>query len=244
MPLPRSRKDREYQKFVDDGSGNTAVRVVVQGGSSSGTTVPPDGTVGYNLGVQFIDTDAVDLNRTWFNIGTPASSRFRRMPYLTSNAQLALESGTAANPTYAFANGLDRGMYDMGAHSLGFSTVGVSRIQINAATNINFGLQVTFAGSTTVFSSTVGLGRIATGMQVNVPAANTHRLTVNGVIVIEAGANSLGLYGVTPTARATTAIAASAFVANTSGIANDTATWAGYTMGQVVQALRSVGILT
>ena len=32
MPLPRSRKDREYQKFVDDGAGNTAVRAVVIGG--------------------------------------------------------------------------------------------------------------------------------------------------------------------------------------------------------------------
>ena len=41
----------------------------------------------------------------------------------------------------------------------------------------------------------------------------------------------------------TTAIAASTFVTNTSLIANDTATFDGYTIGQVVKALRNLGIL-
>ena len=38
--------------------------------------------------------------------------------------------------------------------------------------------------------------------------------------------------------------AASTFVTNTSGILNDTATFDGYTMGQVVKALRNLGLLT
>lgn len=37
MSLPRSRVDREYNKFVDDGSGNTAVRAVLIGGGGGGT---------------------------------------------------------------------------------------------------------------------------------------------------------------------------------------------------------------
>jgi hypothetical protein len=41
----------------------------------------------------------------------------------------------------------------------------------------------------------------------------------------------------------TTAVAASTFVSNTSLIANDTATFDGYTIGQVVKALRNLGIL-
>ena len=41
----------------------------------------------------------------------------------------------------------------------------------------------------------------------------------------------------------TTAVLASTFAANTSLIANDTATFDGYTIGQVVKALRSLGIL-
>jgi hypothetical protein len=43
--------------------------------------------------------------------------------------------------------------------------------------------------------------------------------------------------------RETTGIAAGAFVANTSEIANDTATYGGYTMGQVVAALKAQGLL-
>jgi len=55
---------------------------------------------------------------------------------------------------------------------------------------------------------------------------------------------NLGFYNVAQIARPTTASAASTFAANTSGIANDTATFDGYTIGQVVKALRDVGLLT
>lgn len=44
-------------------------------------------------------------------------------------------------------------------------------------------------------------------------------------------------------AQETTAVAASAFVANTSGIVNDTATFGGYTIGQIVGALKAQGLL-
>jgi hypothetical protein len=70
-------------------------------------------------------------------------------------------------------------------------------------------------------------------------------IVTDGTPRINVGAaGEIGLYGVTAVARATTAGAAATFVANTSGIANDTATWGGYTIGQVVTALRNIGILT
>lgn len=55
---------------------------------------------------------------------------------------------------------------------------------------------------------------------------------------------NLGFYNVAAVARATTGITASAFVANTSGIVNDSATYGGYTGGQIAAALIAVGILT
>jgi hypothetical protein len=65
-------------------------------------------------------------------------------------------------------------------------------------------------------------------------------------IEIEASGTApmLGFYGVAPVVRATNAVAAGAFVTNTSGILNDTATFGGYTIGQIVQALKNIGILT
>lgn len=54
----------------------------------------------------------------------------------------------------------------------------------------------------------------------------------------------LSFFGVAPTLRLTTLIAAAGFVANTSGIADDTATFGGYTIGQIVAALKQYGLLT
>jgi hypothetical protein len=59
-----------------------------------------------------------------------------------------------------------------------------------------------------------------------------------------ADATGLSLFGVAPVARPTTSITAAAFVANTSGIVDDTATYGGYTIGQIVAALKALGILT
>lgn len=67
--------------------------------------------------------------------------------------------------------------------------------------------------------------------------------SLGGEVQIGAASGKVGLYAVTPIVQPTTAIAASTFTANTSGIANDTATFDGYTIGQVVKALRNMGIL-
>lgn len=53
----------------------------------------------------------------------------------------------------------------------------------------------------------------------------------------------IGFYNATPVAQQTTAVSAASFTANSSGIDNDTATFDGYTIGQIVKALRTIGIL-
>lgn len=82
---------------------------------------------------------------------------------------------------------------------------------------------------------------------------NTNNLTITDINVVLSTAtgtkwgtatNQLqSFWNATPIAQPTTAIAASTFVTNTSLIANDSATWDGYTIGQVVKALRNVGLL-
>lgn len=68
-------------------------------------------------------------------------------------------------------------------------------------------------------------------------------LSLRGINLGVSG-NSIGLYGATPVARATTAIAAAAFVANTGTAVNDASTFGGYTLRQMAQALISLGVLT
>ncbi len=67
--------------------------------------------------------------------------------------------------------------------------------------------------------------------------------TTTGVKLLTATSQKLGIYGATPITQPTTAITASTFVANTSGTLNDSATWDGYTIGQLVKAFRNLGIL-
>lgn len=86
------------------------------------------------------------------------------------------------------------------------------------------------------FSLTKGLEIIDGGKIA--PTANTTGLYIGG-----AATDKLSLWGVAPIVQPTTAISAATFVTNTSGIINDTATFDGYTIGQVVKALRNAGLL-
>lgn len=89
---------------------------------------------------------------------------------------------------------------------------------VNAATGCNIG----FGGA-----ATLDLGSNATAAVVNVGDATA----------------SIGFFGTTANVQPTTGIVGGVFVANTSGITDGTATYGGYTVGQVVSALQRLGLL-
>ena len=82
-----------------------------------------------------------------------------------------------------------------------------------------------------------------TGLLTLADAINIAVGTTTGTKIGTAASQLIGFWNTIPIVQPTTAIAAATFVANTSGIANDTATFDGYTIGQVVKALRNVGLL-
>jgi hypothetical protein len=67
--------------------------------------------------------------------------------------------------------------------------------------------------------------------------------TVTGTKIGAATSQKVGFWNAAPVVQPTTAGAAATFAANTSGIANDTATFDGYTLGQIARALRTIGLL-
>lgn len=80
----------------------------------------------------------------------------------------------------------------------------------------------------------------------NITVGDTYNLifsATTGTKIGTATTQKLALWNATPNVQPTTAIAASTFVANTSLIANDSATFGGYTIGQVVAALKRIGAL-
>jgi hypothetical protein len=97
------------------------------------------------------------------------------------------------------------------------------------AYNNNYGLQTLVIENATAPSATPTDGFVQYSADITAGNAAPHFRTENG--------NVIKLY------RETTGIAAGDFVANTSAIVNDTATYGGYTMGQVVAALKAQGLL-
>lgn len=67
--------------------------------------------------------------------------------------------------------------------------------------------------------------------------------SVNFLPPVKFGTNGVGFYNVTPIAQPTTGIAAATLVANSGTALNDTSTFDGYTLKQVVKALRNYGLL-
>ncbi|MFZ9272090.1 MAG: hypothetical protein ACO24B_01600 [Ilumatobacteraceae bacterium] len=62
-------------------------------------------------------------------------------------------------------------------------------------------------------------------------------------IQIESSGGRLGFYGTTPISRPTTGSASATFTANTGTAVNDASTFDGYTLKQIVKALRDFGLL-
>jgi hypothetical protein len=113
--------------------------------------------------------------------------------------------------------------------SIGSQTIRTSTGDLTIATN---------SGNGNIVLNPQGSGTVSI-----TDAKNISLGTTTGTRIGTATNQLLSLWNATPNVQPTTAITAGAFVANTSGIANDTATFDGYTMGQVVAALRRIGAL-
>jgi hypothetical protein len=119
-----------------------------------------------------------------------------------------------------------------------FNTSGLSFLNIRTSSN----------GGVIELNDATG----ASGVTLNGIFSNAITLADSRNIVFGTGAGTkiasatnqkIAFWNATPIVQPTTAVAASTFVTNTSLIANDSATFDGYTIGQVVKALRNLGIL-
>jgi len=122
--------------------------------------------------------------------------------------------------------------------------------QFSISTTNGYAIQQTSAGATTVNGSSLILA-VGGSPQITITSlnfsikdgANFAFNTVTGSKLGLTNLQKIGFWNTAPDVQPTNAIAAAAFVANTSGIANDTATWGGYTGGQIVAALKRIGLL-
>ena len=145
-------------------------------------------------------------------------------------------NGTSPTQTFLYApGGLDFGIRTFKAST---STAETNIICYAATTNVGIGTS-TDAG----FRLDVnGTARV----QGDFTLSDTRNIilgTTTGTKIGTETSQKLSLWNATPDVQPTTAITAAAFVANTSGISDDTATFGGYTIGQIVAALKRIGAL-
>tara|TARA_R110000868_G_scaffold143263_5_gene361237 strand:- start:9357 stop:11444 length:2088 start_codon:yes stop_codon:yes gene_type:complete len=109
--------------------------------------------------------------------------------------------------------------------------------------SIDTGIGRNAAGVVEVNNGTNGTYRDLKLRAIELVDGNAVLGTTTGTKIGTATTQKLGFWNATPVVQPTTGVTAAAFVANTSGIANDTATFGGYTLGQIVAALKSIGAL-
>jgi hypothetical protein len=100
----------------------------------------------------------------------------------------------------------------------------------------NHNLQLAANDTVYLTISTAGLVTVA-------DASNIAVGTTTGTKIGTATSQKISFWNKTPIVQPTTSITAATFAANTSGIVDDTATYGGYTMGQIAAALINTGIL-
>jgi len=134
-----------------------------------------------------------------------------------------------ANPSFCVINAKLAALLSLPGSALGFGVGGAS------------------AMDTYLYRSAAGTLKTAslslTGSLTLADASNIIAGTTTGTKIGTANTQKIGLWNTTPIVQPTTSITAATFAANTSGIANDTATYDGYTVGKVVKALRNFGLL-
>lgn len=99
------------------------------------------------------------------------------------------------------------------------------------------------AGGQSAHAGKLALGSTTTPAEMLDLYGNIKLALAAGTKIGTATSQKLSFWNATPIVQPTTAVTAATFVANTSGIVNDTATFDGYTIGQVVKALRNMGLL-
>lgn len=140
-------------------------------------------------------------------------------------------SGTVSLPGISFSADTDCGLYRIGANDIGFAINGVKTQEWTTTGSVVTG----------TFQST-GVASLA-----GIVMADATNIVLNGTTGTQLGSASsqkLGIWGATPIVKPTTGVATSTFAANTSGILDDSATFAGYKLSQIAKALQLIGLLT
>jgi hypothetical protein len=172
------------------------------------------------------------------------AAQFNGNVVIGSTGQLIEIKQTASNPTYT-QTGATSSVFNIkaGTRTLVFESYAGDQNYFSS-TGANFRIRTTDAQNIQLYTN--GIGRLtipSTGGLQFTEANDIFFGTTTGTKIGAATNQKLAFWNATPIVQPATGGGASTFVSNTSLLANDTATFDGYTIGQVVKALRNMGLL-
>lgn len=247
---------------------NNAVGVVWNSGTPAGNV----GVYSNNFNHLAVDTFGTFTGRVGFKMNWTKLNKvdyyFQDPPaeggpyYFDANCQsyyvvhqLGLSSSTVIRSKLFYAQGIDNAILPIGGAEVSTETVGL-QLGVNRSgsgfANIDligdttypqFGLRLIRNNGGPNTSSEIhhrGTGNFA--LSADDAGAQIILQTQNGPKLVTSN-TGMGFYGVGAVAQPTTAGAASAFTANTGTGVNDASTFDGYTIKQLVKALRTMGLL-
>jgi hypothetical protein len=177
-------------------------------------------------------------------ITNPWAAQFNGNVVIGSTGQLIEIKQTTNNPTYV-QTGATSSVFRItsGTKTLAFESYAGDNTYLSS-TGGAFSIRTTDAQGINFF--TTNTLRMVIGGTGNILIKDANNLifeSTSGTKIATATNQKIAFWNSTPIVQPTTSVTASTFVANTSLIANDTATFDGYTIGQVVKALRNMGLL-
>jgi hypothetical protein len=208
-------------QFGSDQSGSSTIKVFKLTNAGVGSVTPQLLLKGFGTTAGILGVSWDDTNQLTFHASNGTSQIAR-----------------AAIQIVSLANGAGAETGDLAFFTQTGGTAIAERMRIFANGNVsiggtsNAGYKLDVAGQTR--------------LQFDVTISDTRNFifsTSSGTKFGTATGQKIAFWNKTPIIQPTTSTTAATFVANTSLIANDTATFGGYTIGQVVAALINVGIL-
>ena len=202
----------------------------------SGVAIPPsvqtDKTLSY-LTVKELMADDIVIDGTIDCVSLDASTFVRAGTTVTAGTGVIATTGgvtaTAGNIVATAGN-----------ISATAGNIAATAGSVSAGTTVTAGTGIT----ATTGNVTATAGSVVAGAGITSVTGCTLGSGASSTCNIGSGTGALiGFYAKAAVVQPTTAITAAAFVANTSGIADDTATFGGYTIGKVVASLKAVGLL-
>lgn len=230
----------------------------------SGLTMQMSGTVVTgDSGSSFLQGFGFEIyeNGTGFGASATAISGFIRhsstiggLTFIGISADIQVNTGAGASDIVLFETGVS----NIGASTTSWTgfhvqdpvpTAGVLTtaygVKIDALTGGATNYAIYSAGGQSVHAGNLKLGDTTapTEQLEFADAKNIKFHTTTGTKIGTATSQKLGFWNATPIVQPTTGVAAATFVANAGTAVNDASTFDGYTLKQVVKALRNMGVL-